>query len=153
MEKKDKNTLFPPIERGAKLSIITLGCPKNIVDSEILAFLLERSGYILTKNIRDAEGVIINTCGFLEEAKNEAYEEIERVLNAKKRGQIRFVAAGGCLYQRPENSLKEDFPEIDLFFGHDDIPHFPEILKGKRKPSMRRPPHFLGNGILSLIHI
>lgn len=146
MNKKTISPRFKPIFKGTRIFIITLGCPKNIVDSEILAFLLERSGYRVTKDPGTAEAVILNTCGFLKEAKDEAYEEIEKVLEAKRRGDIKFVAVGGCLYQRPSNTLKDDFPEVDLFFGHDDIPKFPHILMGKVKPKLRMPPLFLGNG-------
>ena len=107
-----------------KVNIITLGCSKNMVDSEVL------SGQLLANNIdtvhenikRDHNIVIINTCGFIEKAKEESINTILEHVRLKKKGQVDKVYVTGCLSERYKNNLEEEIPEVDAFFGTMELP-------------------------------
>ena len=106
-----------------KAGIISLGCPKNRVDSENILGLLKRLGYTLTNNLDDAQYVFINTCGFINDAKKESINTIlENINNDKK------VIVTGCLVQRYLEDLKREIPEVDLWIPISDYPHFASRL-------------------------
>ncbi len=116
-----------------KISVITLGCSKNTVDSERLIKQLEINNYETTENIEDADSVIINTCGFIEPAKEESIETILSAIEEKKRGNIESVYVAGCLSQRYMNDLKKELPEVDGFFGTEDYSGIVETFGGNLK--------------------
>lgn len=98
------------------INIITLGCSKNNVDSEVLAAQLTKSGHVVYHNSTAEEGidaVVINTCSFIQDAKSQAIDEILLQIQRKKSGQIKQVFIIGCLAQRYENDLRESLPEVD----------------------------------------
>lgn len=98
------------------INIITLGCSKNNVDSEVLAAQLTKSGHVVYHNSTAEEGidaVVINTCSFIQDAKSQAIDEILLQIQRKKAGQIKQVFVVGCLAQRYENDLRESLPEVD----------------------------------------
>ncbi|MBR2510394.1 MAG: 30S ribosomal protein S12 methylthiotransferase RimO, partial [Lentisphaeria bacterium] len=110
---------------------VSLGCPKNLVDTEILAGILLNCGRNITFNAGEADVYLINTCAFLPAAREEAFEEIQKAVNWKKRArkQSRRIVVAGCLPQYgTENPFKEKFPEVDLWIGVNDIPRIAEIL-------------------------
>lgn len=109
-----------------RINIRTLGCPKNDVDSEIIAGLFEDTGYIITNDINEAEVAIINTCGFIEPAKIESIEEILNAVKLKNDGILKRVYVFGCLVERYENELRKSIPEADGFFG---VAKYNELLK------------------------
>ncbi len=105
--------------------ILSLGCPKNLVDSEVMSALLSRSGWIVTDRPDRADAIVVNTCAFILPAKEESVEEILRMAAWKKKGRCRRLVVTGCLPQRYGAELARELPEVDLFLGTGD---FPEIL-------------------------
>ena len=100
------------------INLITLGCSKNLVDSEKLLYQLQRNGHQIFHNSNDyTDIVIINTCGFILDAKTESVETILSILDAKSQGFIEKVIVMGCLSERYKESLTEEMPEVDGFFG------------------------------------
>jgi ribosomal protein S12 methylthiotransferase len=104
-----------------KINLITLGCPKNIVDSEVLQGGLKSCGVEFVGAPQDAEAVIINTCGFIESAKEESIDTILQAVQLKKRGRIRRVFVTGCLSERYGKELRKEIPEVDGFYGNRDM--------------------------------
>lgn len=100
-----------------KFYIISLGCAKNLTDSESMAYLLESEGYILTDEIEDAQLILINTCAFIQDAKEEAVREILKAAQIKEINTDVKLIVAGCLAQRYANELKEEIPEIDALIG------------------------------------
>ena len=102
----------------SSLNIITLGCSKNLVDSEKLLRQFEENGFISSHNSSDyTDVVVINTCGFILDAKNESIETILSYAQAKKQGFIRKLIVTGCLSERYADALKKEIPEVDAYFG------------------------------------
>ena len=118
-----------------KIYIETLGCAKNASDSEAAAAILESAGHSIINNPHDADGIIVNTCGFINDAKKESISRIFDMTEHKKNGGILIVS--GCLSQRYGEELYKEMPEVDIFLGVNDYPSLPEILKnhvqGKRE--------------------
>ncbi|MEN6621809.1 MAG: 30S ribosomal protein S12 methylthiotransferase RimO, partial [Smithella sp.] len=112
------NTKFNSI----KVHIISLGCSKNLVDSEVMGGLLTKSGLQLVNRRELADIVIVNTCAFINPAKEEALEEILQLVQEKKEGNnsLRIVVAG-CLAQRYGRQLLKEIPEVDLFIGTGEV--------------------------------
>ncbi|MDR1199017.1 MAG: 30S ribosomal protein S12 methylthiotransferase RimO [Prevotellaceae bacterium] len=102
-----------------KINLITLGCSKNIVDSEYLSAQFTANGYrvIFDSNDASAKTVVINTCGFISAAKEESINTIMRFVEAKRRGEIEHLFVFGCLAERYANELRAEIPEVDSFFG------------------------------------
>ena len=113
-----------------KINIITLGCSKNLVDSEHIAGQLRRSGYEVVFDPENVEGgvVVINTCGFIGDAKEESIETILRFAGAKEEGLIERLYVIGCLSQRYADELRAEIPEVDQFFGARSIREVIEAL-------------------------
>ncbi len=105
--------------RSKKINIITLGCSKNIVDSELLAGIIKHGGHNVFHNDNDnnADIVIINTCGFIEDAKTESIDTILNVVNSGSSILNRKIIVMGCLTERYKEELKNTIPEVDLYFG------------------------------------
>ncbi len=104
-----------------KINVTTLGCPKNIVDSEFLLGGLQGKGVELVADPMQAETIILNTCGFIQGAKEESLEAILQAVELKKRGQCRKVFVTGCLSQRYSEELKKEIPEVDGYYGNRDM--------------------------------
>ncbi len=111
-----------------KINIITLGCSKNVVDSEVLYSQLKANDFdVAHESLKDdANIVIINTCGFIENAKQESIETILRYAEAKQEGQIDKLYVTGCLSQRYKPDLEKEIPDVDEYFG---TLHLPQLLK------------------------
>lgn len=110
-------------ERG-RYAFISLGCPKNLVDSERMLGLLRDDGFRLVAEPEDADFVVINTCGFIDNARRESMEAIDQMLALKQQGKVRGVIVAGCLAERERDELLAARPEIDSMvgvFGRDDI--------------------------------
>ncbi|MFH0736687.1 MAG: 30S ribosomal protein S12 methylthiotransferase RimO [bacterium] len=103
-----------------KVAVITLGCSKNTVDSERLMKQLKLNSIEIVENAEDADYVIINTCGFIQDAKEESIEAILEGVELKKQGKIKKVIAAGCLPVRYKEDLKKEIPEVDAFFGSEE---------------------------------
>ncbi|MCH2115382.1 MAG: 30S ribosomal protein S12 methylthiotransferase RimO [Pirellulales bacterium] len=100
-----------------KYAFVSLGCPKNLVDSERMLGMLQLDGYELVDDPRGADFAIVNTCGFIEEARQESFGVIDEMLALKSRGELRGVIVSGCLAERQQESLLEERPEIDHLVG------------------------------------
>lgn len=100
-----------------KIGLINLGCPKNQVDSEIMLGLLNEAGFELTCNEEEAEIVVVNTCGFIDAAKEESVHTLIQLGELKKSGKCRLLIAAGCLPQRYKDELLKEMPEIDAVVG------------------------------------
>ncbi len=105
-----------------KVKLITLGCSKNLVDSEFILSQLKSNDIEIVENESDAENVIINTCGFIEAAKQESIDTIMRAVDLKSKGRIKNVYVAGCLSDRYKTELEKDIPEVDKYFGATDKP-------------------------------
>lgn len=136
-----------------KVHIVSLGCPKNLVDSEVMAATLVAGGYLLTDRPEEATVILINTCAFILPAKEESIEEILRMAAWKRggNGPCKHLVVTGCLPQRYGNTLEEALPEVDLFLGIAEIPNIGRHLDGlfqavrRRRHSIIGKPTFLMN--------
>ena len=118
--------LTPPTK---KVHFVSLGCPKNLVDTEIMLGSLMRDGYRVVEQPEDADTVVINTCGFIEASKQESIDKILEMTELKGRGGIEKVVVAGCLTQRYKDDLVEGLPEADLFVGSGQFQNIAKILK------------------------
>lgn len=104
-----------------KVGFISLGCPKNLVDSEVMMGQLRQNGYQITANADDADTVVVNTCGFIDAAKKESIETILEAARLKTEGKAKRLIVAGCLVERYRDELKADMPEVDAFIGTSQI--------------------------------
>ncbi len=125
------------------VAFVSLGCPKNLVDSERMLGLLAQDGLAITPNADEADAIVINTCGFLEASKTESLDEIRRAIEMKKSGHCQRVVVAGCLVQRHKTKLLNDVPEVDRLVGVFDREHIVEAVRGKQNPRQDHG-HFLG---------
>jgi len=116
-----------------KVSVITLGCSKNIVDSERLLRQLQVNDADIRKDPNTADVVIINTCGFIEAAKEESVNTILSAVANKREGKIKKVFVAGCLSARYKDELKDEIPEVDFYFGTEDYENILKELGGELK--------------------
>jgi len=99
------------------VSLVSLGCPKNLVDSEVMLGILAKEGYTITEREAEADILIVNTCAFIREAKEESIETILELARYKERGSCRVLIVTGCLPQRYPMELPAELPEVDHFIG------------------------------------
>ena len=111
-----------------KVSLVTLGCAKNEVDSEMLLGFLRNIGFSLETDLMEAECIIVNTCGFIKSAKQEAIDTILDMAEYKKIGKCKHLIVVGCLAKRYKSSIEKEFPEVDLVIGVDEYPNIDEIF-------------------------
>lgn len=121
------------INQNDTISVITLGCSKNTVDSERLMNQLKLNKLNLTENSADADTVIINTCGFIEAAKKESIDSILNAVALKQKGKINKIIVAGCLSERYMNDLRKEIPEVDAYFGTEKYEEIIHELGGKLK--------------------
>ena len=114
-----------------KLNMISLGCAKALVDSEILLGGLERENFEITKEPEDADTIVVNTCGFLDIAREESIETILQAAKLKETGKLKQLVVMGCLSERYPESLSKEIPEVDRFFGSKDHKQIASFLTGK----------------------
>jgi len=116
-----------------KINLVTLGCSKNIVDSERILRQLEINDFEIVAKAEQADTVIINTCGFIEAAKEESINTILEAIEAKKAGIIDKVFVAGCLSERYKEELRDEIPEVDEYFGTEKYQDIVETLGGEFK--------------------
>ena len=133
-----------------KVGLVSLGCVKNQVDAEQMLSLLLGEGYEWTADAAEAEVILVNTCGFIQSAKEESIEAIFDMARMKREGKCRVLCVTGCLAQRYEKELLEEIPEIDCLLGVGEHARLPEMirdtLKGERPHSVKREAGFLECG-------
>src|SRR5918996_2687792 len=121
-----------------KISIVSLGCARNLVDSEVMAGLLQQSQYTMLQQPGDADVVIVNTCGFIGAAKEESIDAIIEIGRLKEEGNLKKLVVAGCLSQRYPDELARELPEVDLFIGTGEVPRVAEILREHEANTGRR---------------
>ncbi|MCA1590930.1 MAG: 30S ribosomal protein S12 methylthiotransferase RimO [Acidobacteria bacterium] len=104
-----------------KIGFVSLGCPKNLVDSEVMMGTLQQAGYEITNDANDADTIVVNTCGFIESAKQESIDAIFDATRAKENGQAKRVVVAGCLVERYRDDLIKELPEVDAFIGTNEV--------------------------------
>jgi ribosomal protein S12 methylthiotransferase len=104
-----------------KVGFISLGCPKNLVDSEVMMGQLKHSGYEITPNAEEADTIVVNTCGFIDAAKKESIDTILEAAQLKVSGKATRLIVAGCLVERYRDELKAEMPEVDAFIGTSQI--------------------------------
>jgi ribosomal protein S12 methylthiotransferase len=125
-----------------KFSIISLGCARNLVDSEVMSGLLVQDHYEMVQEPAEADVVLINTCGFIDAAKAESIDTIVEISRLKQEGTLRKLVVAGCLSQRYPQELASELPEVDLFIGTGEIPRIVNILSEHERNQSRR--HYVG---------
>jgi len=114
---------------SVKVGLISLGCAKNLVDSEVMLGALTRDGMALTTELRDADVVIVNTCGFIEPAKQESIDAILKANELRRTGRCRALIMAGCMPQRYPKELQAELPEVDAFVGLNEVPRITGIVR------------------------
>jgi ribosomal protein S12 methylthiotransferase len=114
-----------------KVSLVSLGCPKNLVDAEVMLGYLAQKGFEITTDERQADIIIVNTCSFIKEAKQESVDTILDLADRKHDARCRLLIVTGCLPQRYQEELARELPEVDIFVGTGDYPRIAEIIAEK----------------------
>jgi ribosomal protein S12 methylthiotransferase len=116
----------------SKAFLISLGCAKNLVDSEYILGLIKEEGYDMTDDPLDAEIAIVNTCAFIRSAVEESIDTILDLARLKEKGQLRYILVVGCFVQRYGRKLLREIPEVDGWLGTGQISRIPELLRAQR---------------------
>src|SRR3989338_5091240 len=125
-----------------KVGMVSLGCPKNLVDSEVMLGTLKQGGYELTPDPAAADVIVVNTCTFIEPARRESIDTILERAGQKKPGRCRRLVVAGCMVQRNHDELRRALPEIDALVGLNDIERIAEAcaLEAGARPGPPRGP-------------
>jgi ribosomal protein S12 methylthiotransferase len=124
-----------------KVHLLTLGCPKNLADSELMLGVLAHSGFELTTDPESADVLVVNTCAFIEAAKKESLDAVMQAVDVKNRGAGRRVVVSGCMAQRYGAELRAELPEVDIFVGTGNFLELPELLRRSEAPENRPIPY------------
>ncbi|MFH0839168.1 MAG: 30S ribosomal protein S12 methylthiotransferase RimO [Candidatus Omnitrophota bacterium] len=117
------------LHKAERISFLSLGCPRNLVDTEVMMGILKKKGYIIEENMENSDIAIINTCGFIKDATQESIDIILKVIRLKKEGNLKNIVVTGCLSQRYEGELKKELPEVDAFLGTSDFVGIADVIK------------------------
>jgi ribosomal protein S12 methylthiotransferase len=118
---EDKSSLGPQVRRTQKVGFVSLGCPKNLVDSEVMMGLLARAGAELTTRAEDADVIVVNTCSFIESAQQESINTILEMAEHKTGGRAKKLVVAGCLVERFRDQIRKDIPEVDAVVGTGEL--------------------------------
>lgn len=113
-----------------KIGFVSLGCPKNLVDSEVMMGLAQQAGHSLTHDASEAEVLVVNTCAFIDAAKKESIDAILEMAQQKKNGQCRRLVVTGCLAERYRDDLRKELPEVDAVLGTNEVPAIVAAIGG-----------------------
>ena len=119
------------MQKKTKIGMISLGCPKNLVDTEVMLGILSRDQYEITNQQDEADVMIVNTCAFIEDSKKESIDTILEVAEQKKNGNVEKLIVTGCLAQRYKAKLERELPEVDHFIGTGEFQHIADFVKPK----------------------
>jgi ribosomal protein S12 methylthiotransferase len=119
-----------------KIGFLSLGCPKNLLDSEVMMGILARHGYELTPRAGDADVLVVNTCSFIEAAQQESVNTILEMAEYKKFGRAQRLIVTGCLVERFREQIREQIPEVDAVIGTSDIEHIVTAVQGEARPAI-----------------
>lgn len=143
-EGKDTKAKLAKAKDGAaaktekSVHFISLGCPKNLVDTEMMLGALSKQGYSVTDDASTAETIIVNTCGFVAEAKEESIQKIIEMSQMKSEGKLKNLVVAGCLTQRYKDDLVKGLPEADVFIGSGEFQNIDKILEARKKGSRKK---------------
>ena len=126
------------MNEAIRVAMISLGCARNLVDSEVLLGHAVEEGFLIAREPADADVVVVNTCGFVEEAKQESIDTILEVCKLKEQGNLKGVVAVGCLVQRYAEQLQQEIPEVDAFFAISDYSNVPQVIRRIVNGSVKR---------------
>jgi ribosomal protein S12 methylthiotransferase len=126
-----------------KVGFVSLGCPKNLVDSEVMMGILARDGYELTHRADEAEVLVVNTCSFIEAAQKESVDAILEMAEHKKFGAAKKLIVAGCLVERYREQILEQVPEVDAVVGTGEVERILEAVHGDLRVLPAQPPTFL----------
>ncbi|HEY2380611.1 MAG TPA: 30S ribosomal protein S12 methylthiotransferase RimO [Terriglobia bacterium] len=118
-----------PDQKTPKIGFVSLGCPKNLVDSEVMLGTLARQGYSITPQKEDADVIVVNTCGFIDSAKKESIDTILEMAELKNSGNCKKLVVAGCLAERYRSEIQKEIPEIDFIFGPDELGRILEAVQ------------------------
>ena len=121
-----------------KVALVSLGCAKNLVDSEVMLGILDKQKYELVPEIEIADIIIINTCGFIQPARKEAWDNIKKAVREKNKAGDKKIIVSGCYVQRSQDSLKKAFPEVDAWMGVTDFDKIGLVIQGKSYESTQK---------------
>jgi len=113
-----------------KIGMVSLGCPKNLVDSEVMLGLAQQHGHQLTRDAADADVLVVNTCAFIDKAKQESIDTILEMAEHKKNGACRRLIVTGCMAERYRDELVAQIPEIDAVLGTSEVPGIVDAIRG-----------------------
>src|SRR6202050_4458603 len=117
-----------------KVGFVSLGCPKNLVDSEVMMGILARAGYELTPRAGEADVLVVNTCSFIEPAQKESVDSILEMAEYKKFGRAQKLIVAGCMVERFRNDIREQIPEVDAVIGTGEIEKILQACEGQLRP-------------------
>src|SRR5256885_12788800 len=113
-----------------KIGLISLGCPKNLVDSEVMLGLAQKAGHELTRDPGAADVLVVNTCAFIDSAKQESIDTILEMAQHKKEGACQRLIVTGCMAERYRDELRKEIPEIDAVLGTGEVPDIVKAIGG-----------------------
>ena len=113
-----------------KIGLISLGCPKNLVDSEVMLGLVQQAGHELTRDAAEADVLVVNTCAFIDSAKRESIDTILEMAQQKKGGSCQRLVVTGCMAERYRDQLLREIPEIDAVLGTNEVPQIVGAITG-----------------------
>jgi ribosomal protein S12 methylthiotransferase len=118
-----------------KIGFLSLGCPKNLVDGEVMLGLAEQAGHEITTDSSSADVLVVNTCAFIDAAKQESVDAILEMAQRKRDGRCARLVVTGCLAERYREELQKEIPEIDAVLGTGEVPDIVRALEaGGREP-------------------
>src|SRR2546428_12110745 len=123
-----------------KVGLVSLGCPKNLVDSEVMLGLAREAGHELTQDPSDAEVLVVNTCAFIDSAKQESIDAILEMAQYKKDGACKRLIVTGCMAERYRDELQKQIPEIDAVLGTGQVPEIVGAIGGSPLRFFRQSP-------------
>lgn len=116
-----RSRAVPKLDTPQKVGFVSLGCPKNLVDSEVMMGLLARAGAELTHRAEDAEVIVVNTCSFIDSAQQESVNTILEMARHKSAGNVKKLVVAGCLVERFRDQIRKDIPEVDAVVGTGEL--------------------------------
>ncbi len=125
-----------------KVGLISLGCPKNLVDSEVMLGLAKQAGHELTQDAASADVLVVNTCAFIDSAKQESIDTILEMAQHKTTGACKKLIVTGCMAERYRDELRKEIPEIDAVLGTGDVPQIVDAVQGPSSSALGAPLNF-----------
>ena len=129
-----------------KIGFVSLGCPKNLVDTEVMMGQLTAQGHELTSSPEDADAIVVNTCSFIDPAKQESVDTILEMAEFKRSGKAKRLIVAGCLVERYRNDIQKTIPEVDAVLGTNELDVIGALVEGQPKPKGSFAPYLYNDG-------